>query len=73
VKYIASEDTPLGTKPVLEMTRRNLVSLLEKLDDPNSARMIGDPDGNIVVRAVEDSEHYKTRMPGPMYTHGEFR
>ena len=55
-----------GNPAVIELTRRNLEVLLAKLDDPNSVRMIGDPDGHVLVRAVENSEHYKTRAPGAM-------
>lgn len=55
---------------VLELTRRNLETLLEKLDDPNSHCTLIDPDGQIAVRAVENDEHYKTRSPGVTYTNG---
>lgn len=68
MKYIKQGDEgSLAGYPVLEMTRRNLLVLLEKLDDPLSASMIGDPDNNIYVRAVEDSEHCGTRAPGAMF------
>lgn len=60
-----------GELPVLELTRRNLTTLLAKLDDPISARMIIDPDNIIAVRAVEDSEHYSDRPPGIMLVKGE--
>ena len=33
-----------GEIPVLELTRRNLETLLAKLDDPLSARTLLDPD-----------------------------
>lgn len=55
------------TMPVLELTRRNLQSLLEKLDDPLSRRSLIDPENKIMVRAVENSDHYKARQPGPVY------
>lgn len=55
-----------GDVPVIELTRRNLEVLLMKLDMPDSARTIGDPEGNIWVRAVEDMEHYSDRLPGQM-------
>lgn len=64
MKYLEGK---AGSLPVLELTRRNLLGLLEKLDDPNSARTLIDGENNIMVRAVEDSEHYKTRPPGAMY------
>lgn len=53
--------------PVVELTRRNLMTLLAKLDDPLSARSLIDPDGFVMVRAVEDEEHYKDRAPGLVY------
>jgi hypothetical protein len=53
--------------PIVELTRRNLMVLLEKLDDPLSARTLIDGDGKIAVRAVEDSTHYAHRQPGEVY------
>lgn len=61
---------PADGQHMLELSRRNLETLLEKLDDPNSARTLISPGGEIAVRAVEDSEHYKTRPPGPVLTKG---
>lgn len=55
----------------LELTRRNLQALLDKLDDPHSARTLGktgeDLKSYIFVKAVEDSEHYSDRAPGEVY------
>jgi hypothetical protein len=62
-----------GHAPVLELTRRNLEILLAKLDDPTSRRMIGDPDGKIFVRAVENEEHYANRRPGAMLVRGQLK
>lgn len=56
--------------PTLELTRRNLQGLLEKLDDPDSRRTLIDGENKIAVHAVEDSEHYADRPPGAMQTHG---
>jgi hypothetical protein len=56
--------------PLMELTRRNLTGLLEKLDDPNSARTLIDPGNKIAVKAVEDSEHYSNRPPGPTLIKG---
>lgn len=56
-----------GDMPVLELTRRNLETLLAKLDDPFSARMLVDGDQKIAVRAVENDEHYADRPPGRVY------
>lgn len=64
----------------LEMTRRNLQSLLDKLDDPISARTLAkgiEPDDamTIFVTAVEDEAHYSDRPAGAVYmpTSGESR
>lgn len=55
----------------LEMSRRNLQALLDKLDDPLSARILtklgADFKTTIVVKAVEDDEHYAGRLPGVVY------
>lgn len=53
--------------PVVELTRRNLIALLTKLDDPLSSRSLIDSEGLIAVRAVEDSAHYADREPGVVY------
>lgn len=62
-----------GNIPILELTRRNLETLLEKLDDPNSVRILIDPADQIAVRAVENDVHYKTRLPGKTLTNGEIK
>jgi hypothetical protein len=64
MKHIA--DDPSGL-PVVELTRRNLTALLAKLDDPLSARSLIDGEQKVMVRAVEDDEHYADRAPGPVY------
>ena len=68
MKYIECGPTGL---PTVELTRRNLSSLLAKLNGnpPNSACTLIDPDDQIAVKAVEDDEHYKAegRPPGPMH------
>ena len=46
----------------VELTRRNLNTLLTKLDNPQSVRTL-EIDG-VQVRAVEDIEHYHDRDPG---------
>lgn len=51
----------------LELTRRNLESLLAKLDDPLSNRMLIDLDDQIAVKAVENVEHYGDREPGRVF------
>lgn len=70
MKYIETGKVLDRDIPVLELTRRNLTALLEKLDDPNSHCTLIAPEGTIAVRAVEDSEHYKTRPPGVNLTNG---
>ena len=72
MKYIDNEDTIGGRMPVLELTRRNLETLLAKLGDPNSVRTLIDGEGRIAVRAVENEEHYRDRAPGITYTNGEY-
>lgn len=47
----------------VELTRRNLTILLEKLDMPDSARTISQ---DIFITAVEDDVHYANRSPGAM-------
>lgn len=58
-----------GHAVYIELTRRNLLALLDKLDDPLSVRTLGkDGDGcYALVKAVEDSEHYADRAPGLIY------
>ena len=72
MKFIATTEAGM---PMLELTRRNLQALLDKLDDPKSARMIVAPGREIAVRAVEDEEHYGDRVPGIVFmpSSGEFR
>lgn len=53
--------------PTVELTRRNLTTLLAKLDDPLSARTLIDGERRVAVRAVEDAEHYANRPPGEVY------
>lgn len=57
----------------VELTRRNLQALLDKLDDPLSACAL-EKDG-VIVHSVEDAEHYADCAPGPVYmpTTGETR
>lgn len=57
--------------PVLELTRRNLETLLEKLTDPNSMCSLIDPTGQVLVRAVPNDKHYSDRSPGEVYTNGQ--
>ncbi len=72
MRYIAKTEAGM---PMLELSRRNLQALLDKLDDPKSARMLVDPDRLIAVVAVEDDEHYSDRAPGVVFmpSSGEIR
>ncbi len=72
MRYIPKTETGV---PLLELSRRNLQALLDKLDDPKSARMLVDPDRLIAVVAVEDDEHYSDRAPGVVFmpSSGEIR
>lgn len=65
MKYIA-EPGDFGV-PTVELTERNLLSLLAKLGDPSSVRTLIDGENNIAVKAVHDEEHYADRVPGEVY------
>jgi hypothetical protein len=56
----------------VELTRRNLLSLLAKLDGhpADSACTIQSPDG-FLVKAVEDDAHYSDRRAGHMHPETE--
>lgn len=73
MKYIPP--APGSKMPCIELTRRNLNILLEKLDDDASHKTIVDGDWKIMVTAVEDEAHYGDRIPGEMYmpTKGEYK
>jgi hypothetical protein len=58
------EEMPPGPAFRLELTRRNLETLLAKLDDPLSVKTLTDPTGVIAVVAVPNEEHYSDRPPG---------
>lgn len=53
------------------LSRRNLLSLLAKLDGhpPGSSCTLGK--GSVWVRAEEDAAHYGSRTPGPMHPETE--
>lgn len=53
----------------VELTRRNLETLLEKLDDPLSTRtLLKSGSGKVLtVTAVENDDHYSDRAPGAVY------
>lgn len=72
MKYIPGDKPNL---PTLELTRRNLQALLDKLDDPLSMHTLIDADRKIKVKAVEDDAHYMNRVPGEIYmpSTGEWR
>jgi hypothetical protein len=57
--------------PVLELSRRNLQALLDKLDDPLSSRTLITPgvpgEPFMLVMSVEDDQHYANRAPGEIY------
>lgn len=57
---------------VIVLSRRNLLALLAKLDDPMSSRTLIGPGNCAAVRAEEDSVHYahesrKGNGPGRMH------
>jgi hypothetical protein len=47
--------------PTLELTTRNLLALLAKLDDPLSARMLRSPCQEMIARAIEDADLQQLR------------
>ena len=67
MRYVKKEESATGY-PTVELTRRNLESLLAKLDGhpPDSSCTLIDPSFRVAVRAVENEEHYKDRRPGAM-------
>lgn len=58
------------TGTVIELTRRNLQALLQKLDfnatGPDTPSACTIEKGGVSVRAVEDVEHYSDHEPGQM-------
>lgn len=78
MKFIDGDPTALNyadTIPVVELTRRNLETLLDKLEDEASSRTLVSPGNHVRVRAVENDAHYSDRQPGEVYmpTSGEYR
>ena len=61
------EILPGGSIKVV-LSRRNLLTLLAKLDEPDSHRTLYKlvNSGYFIVQAENDAEHYGTRKPGPM-------
>ena len=55
------------TERGIELTRRNLETLLAKLDDPLSVRTLCDGETGFAVTAVENEAHYANRPPGHVY------
>jgi len=68
---------------VVTLSRRNLLTLLHKLDMPGSARTITNSDCHLnheltdrlllILRAEDDEKHYSERLepPGPMHPASE--
>ncbi len=52
----------------LELSKRNLLTLLHKLQVPGSLATLDKPtpDGRVLVTAVADEVAYANRQPGPM-------
>ena len=63
------EQLPGGSYKLV-LSRRNLLTLLAKLDEPYSHRtlykMMDGPGSYFIVTAEEDSDHYIGRSAGPM-------
>ena len=49
------------------LSRRNILSLLHKLDMPGSSRTLIAPACAFAIRVEEDEAHYAGRQPGPMH------
>ena len=54
---------------VVELSERNLLTLLAKLNQPDSfCTLYKDcADGRLVVQSVPDKQHYGDRKPGPVH------
>jgi hypothetical protein len=65
------EEPKYGGKERLVLSRRNVLTLLAKLDGypPGSAKTImgGEEADGVEIAIEEDSEHYATRPAGLMY------
>jgi hypothetical protein len=72
MKTIRNDANPANPAVGVELTRRNLLSLLAKLDGhpADSACTIQSPDG-FLVKAVEDDAHYSDRNAGHMHPETE--
>ena len=60
------------------LSRRNLLALLAKLDQPGSARtimggMACEGVEGLMIRSEDDAAHYADRAPGPMVQETELR
>ena len=64
MRFLRNQPVSAINIDVLELTRKNLETLLAKLDRPGSSRMLINGDYDIAVRAVEDEEHYADRPAG---------
>jgi len=62
----------LSVPIALELSRRNLEVLLAKLDELESKCSLMSGDGQIIVTAVENEEHYSDRDPGVMLVRGKW-
>ena len=52
------------------LSKRNLLTLLVKLYQPESSRTLIKPDGTVIM-AESDEVHYKGRKPGAMHPETE--
>ncbi len=57
----------------IELSQRNLLSLLHKLEMPGSAATIIKPtsEGSVRIVAIPDEVAYQDRQPGPMHPETE--
>lgn len=65
-----------GRRITITLSRRNLRTLLLKLERPDSARTLvrtTDEGYILVIHAEDDDEHYQDRKPGPVHPAEENR
>jgi hypothetical protein len=65
------DKTALATE--VRLSKRNLLALLDKVDDPGSLTTLvrRTKAGLLIVKAEPDAEHYGDREPGPMSERSE--
>lgn len=70
IPVIATWERENPPMPTVKLSRRNILSLLHKLEMKGSACTIVKPDG-ITITVEPDEVHYQGRDPGPMHPETE--